>query len=49
MSTRKTAQPHDSREEPEYYVDPLDDWIADQHGQWAEQYAGMCVAIVEWR
>ncbi|MBI3922072.1 MAG: hypothetical protein HY318_11695 [Armatimonadetes bacterium] len=34
-------------EELEYYVDPLDEWIADNHGEWSEKYAGMCVAIVE--
>lgn len=47
MAVRKAKSRRAAVEEPEYYIDPLDDWIAKNHGEWAQKYSGMCVAIVE--
>ena len=31
------------------YSDPVDDWIAEHHGEWSEQYPGKYLAIVDYQ
>ena len=31
----------------ELYSDPVDDWIAENHGEWSEKYPGKYLAIID--
>ena len=33
----------------ELYSDPVDDWIAEHHGEWSEKYPGKYLAIVDYQ
>ena len=33
----------------ELYSDPVDDWIAENHGEWAEKYPGKYLAIIDYQ
>jgi hypothetical protein len=31
----------------EFYIDPVDEWLAEQSGEWSEKYQGKYLAIVD--
>lgn len=33
----------------ELYSDPVDDWIAENHGEWSEKYPGKYLAIIDYK
>jgi hypothetical protein len=34
-------------DEMEIYIDPIDEWITENHGEWSEKYPGKYLAIVD--
>ena len=37
----------DTQNTGEYYIDPVDEWLAEQSGEWSKKYQGKCLAIVD--
>jgi hypothetical protein len=37
----------DIQNNEEYYIDPVDEWIAEQSQEWSKKYQGKCLAIVD--
>lgn len=37
----------ENQKNEKYYIDPVDDWIAEQSQKWSEKYQGKCLAIVD--
>ena len=37
----------DSTTQTEIYIDPIDEWIDVNHGEWSEKYPGKYLAIVD--
>ena len=40
------AVPH-TQDTVEYYIDPVDEWLAERSAEWSEKYQGKCLAIVD--
>jgi len=44
---RENNSVSDTKNNEEYYIDPVDEWLAGQSKEWAEKYQGKCLAIVD--